>query len=186
MQRVTITLTDEIAAELDRFMAASRAQNRSEAIRDLVRRALLTRPDAPPSAPCLGVLSFTVDQSMRNLGARLAQRRLDDHDQTLAALSVPLDHSTSLEIEVMRGTVGSVGSAAEAQFLERGVAHGALALIPVAHSGPRHRHEEGPGHEHVHTLVQTGFARAASEDEGHHHHEAHHHGDHHHGDEADA
>lgn len=158
MQRITITLTDEIIDEIDRFMAASRAQNRSEAIRDLVRRALIARPDAPAASPCLGVLSFTVDQSMRNLGARLSQRRLDEHDQTLAALSVPLDHSTSLEIEVMRGTVGSVTTAAEAQFLERGVAHGAVALIPVAQTGPRHRHAEGPGHEHSHMIVQTSFA----------------------------
>jgi CopG family nickel-responsive transcriptional regulator len=161
MQRVTITLTDEILAELDRFMAQSHAQNRSEAIRDLVRRALLTRPDAPAAAPCLGILSFTVDQSIRNLGARLSQRRLNEHDQTLAALSVPLDHTTSLEIEVTRGTVGSVTTAAEAQFLERGVAHGALALVPVAQSDARHRHPEGPGQEHSHTTVQTSFSPAA-------------------------
>ncbi|SOB89981.1 CopG family nickel-responsive transcriptional regulator [Rhodobacter sp. JA431] len=164
MQRITITLTDEIAEELDLFMAQSGAGNRSEAIRDLVRRALATRPDAPPEAPCLAVMSCTVDQSVRNLGARLAQRRLDTHDRTVAALSVPLDHTTSLEIEVTRGTLGTLTRAAEAQFLERGVAHGALALIPVGHDGPRHSHahphgEHGHehGHEHSHTVVQTSF-----------------------------
>lgn len=158
MQRVTITLTDEIAEELDRFMAASQAGNRSEAIRDLVRRALLARPEAPPEAACLGVLSFTVDQTVRNLGARLARRRLDEHDQTRATLSIPLDHSTSLEVEVTRGTVGTVTAAAEALFLERGVAHGALALIPVTREGPRHVHAEGDGQEHNHIVVRTGFA----------------------------
>jgi len=158
MQRVTITLTDEIVEELDRFMSASHAQNRSEAIRDLVRRALLARPETPAQSPCLGVVSFTVDQTIRNLGARLSQRRLHDHDHTLAALSIPLDHSTSLEVEVTRGTVGTVTSGAEALFLERGVAHGAVALVPVAQAGPRHAHADGDGHEHSHIVVQTSFA----------------------------
>lgn len=160
MQRVTITLTDELAAELDRFMERSGAGNRSEAIRDLVRRALTTRPDAPPRAPCMAVTACTVDQSVRNLGARIAQRRLDTHDHTLAALSVPLDHTSSLEIEVTRGTVESVTRTAEAQFLERGVAHGTLALIPVGEDRARHCHDHphgAPAHEHSHTRVQAGF-----------------------------
>ncbi|MFD2172583.1 nickel-responsive transcriptional regulator NikR [Rhodobacter lacus] len=160
MQRVTITLTEDLATELDLFMARSGADNRSEAIRDLVRRALLARPDAPPEAPCLAVMSCTVDHGLRNLGARLAQRRLDTHDHTLAALSVPLDHTTSLEIEVTRGTLASVTRTAEAQFLERGVAHGTLALIPVRDDGARHAHDHGhgaPGHAHSHTRVQAGF-----------------------------
>ncbi|SOC10864.1 nickel-responsive transcriptional regulator NikR [Rhodobacter maris] len=160
MQRVTITLTEDLATELDLFMAKSGAGNRSEAIRDLVRRALLTRTDVPAEAPCLAVMSCTVDQGVRNLGARLAQRRLDTHDHTLATLSVPLDHTTSLEIEVTRGTVDSVTRAAEAQFLERGVAHGALALIPVGEDAARHSHEHShgaPGHEHSHIRVQAGF-----------------------------
>lgn len=140
MQRITITLTDEIVEELDRFMAASGAVNRSEAIRDLIRRALLARPDAPGAAPCLGVMSFTLEHASRGLGPRMMQRRLDGHDQTLGALSLPLDHSTSLEIEVLRGSVASLSALAQGVFLERGVAHGALALVPVAEGGPLHSH----------------------------------------------
>ena len=159
MQRITITLTDDLAAELDRFMADSRARNRSEAIRDLVRRALLNRPDAPEAAPCLGVLSFTADHSLRNLGARLAQGRLDRHDQTLAALSVPLDHQTSLEVAVMRGKLHDIRSLAEALFLERGVMHGHAALIPVVEDGPHHAHDHGDDHgiPHQHIRVQNSF-----------------------------
>lgn len=40
MQRVTITVDDELAAELDRFMAVRGYANRSEAIRDLTRSGL--------------------------------------------------------------------------------------------------------------------------------------------------
>ena len=40
MQRVTITLDDELMAELDRIIAARGYQNRSEAIRDLARAGI--------------------------------------------------------------------------------------------------------------------------------------------------
>ena len=40
MQRVTITIDDELDAELDRFMKARGYANRSEAIRDLARSGL--------------------------------------------------------------------------------------------------------------------------------------------------
>jgi len=157
MQRVTITLDDDLAAELDQFMIESDAANRSEAIRDLVRRGLATRPDAPGEASCLGVVTCTMDQSVRNLAQRVPQDRLDRHDQTVAALSIPLDHSTSLEVAVMRGKVGPVAAFAQSLFLERGVMHGALALVPVAEGHAPHVHNAGDGHEHTHTKVQPGF-----------------------------
>lgn len=156
MKRITITLSDDIAEALDAFMTDSGAQNRSEAIRDLVRRAMLDRVQGPAEAECLGVLSYTVDQSTRSLAARLAQRRLDAHDRHVAALSIPLDHTTALEIEVTRGRLGEIAAAADALFVERGVAHGALSLVPVATSGAAPvqeglaaGHLHGFGHSHA-------------------------------------
>ncbi|WP_026381812.1 nickel-responsive transcriptional regulator NikR [Afifella pfennigii] len=156
MQRVTITMTDEIADKLDRFMKASGAQNRSEAIRDLVRRALTTRSDVPPQSACLAVLSCALDQSSRNLAGRVPQSRLDRHDQNIAALSIPLDHTTSLEVAVMRGRVGELTGAAESLFLERGVMHGSLALIPIGEDSQRHAHGDN-AYEHTHLKVQSAF-----------------------------
>ena len=40
MQRITITVDDELVATLDRYMDESGHQNRSEAIRDLTRAGL--------------------------------------------------------------------------------------------------------------------------------------------------
>ncbi|TLP46104.1 MULTISPECIES: nickel-responsive transcriptional regulator NikR [Cohaesibacter] len=161
MKRITITLSDEIAADLDQYMGDSGAKNRSEAIRDLVRRAMLDRHDGPDDADCLGIVSYTVDQTKRNLGARLAKRRLDAHDRHLTSLSVPLDHSTALEIEVTQGKLGDIASAAETLFLERGVAHGALSLVPISANGKHHVHEdeeEASPHRHIH--VQQAFQKS--------------------------
>ena len=40
MQRVTITIDDDLMAELDRIIASRGYQNRSEAIRDLARAGI--------------------------------------------------------------------------------------------------------------------------------------------------
>lgn len=157
MQRITITLDDALAAELDAHMAATSTTSRSEAIRDLIRRGLSTIPDGPSDANCFGVISCTIDQSVRNLATRVPQSRLDRHDETVASLSVPLDHSTSVDVAVMRGRVADVTAYAEALFLERGVMHGTLGLIPVDEDTTAHVHNEGPSHEHTHLKVRSSF-----------------------------
>ena len=157
MQRTTIAIDDDLAAALDAYMASTGAGSLSEAIRDLVRRGLSSRPTAPAEAHCYAVVSCTVDQSVRNLAARVPLGRLDRHDQAIAALSAPLDHTTSLEVTLMRGHVGEVSAYAEALFAERGVMHGALSLIPVAEQHTSHVHQSGGAHEHQHLRVLSGF-----------------------------
>lgn len=163
MQRTTITLDDALAAQLDAYIDSAGAMSRSEAIRDLLRRGLGAQADAPEGAECYGVISYVVDQSVRNLATRLPQGRLDRHDQTIAALSVPLDHSHALEVTVMRGPARAVSHHAETLFLERGLMHGTLGLIPVTEDHAHHSHGhqsygEGAPHSHSHPRVLAGFA----------------------------
>ncbi|MCB1754223.1 MAG: nickel-responsive transcriptional regulator NikR [Gammaproteobacteria bacterium] len=157
MQRMTITLDDDLAAELDAFIERTGALSRSEAIRDLVRTGLANRMDGPEEASCFGVISYAIDQSMRNLASRIPQSRMNRHDQTIASLSVPLDHSTTIDVVVMRGRLGDVSSYAEKLFFERGVLHGNLGLIPVAEDETPHVHHDGEEHPHTHLRVRPAF-----------------------------
>ena len=157
MHRITIALDDALVDELDAHMEATGATSRSETIRDLVRRGLSTRSDSPKQAECYGVVSCAIDQSVRNLATRVPQSRLDRHDQTVATLSVPVDHSTLIDVAVMRGRVADVTAYAEALFLERGVLHGALGLIPVTEDKVTHVHNDGPPHMHTHLKVKSSF-----------------------------
>ncbi|MDR6952368.1 CopG family nickel-responsive transcriptional regulator [Ancylobacter sp. 3268] len=157
MHRTTIAIDDDLAAALDAYMESTGAANRSEAIRDLVRRGLSARREAPADAHCVGVVSCVIDQSVRNLAARVPRGRLDRHDETVAVLSAPLDHTTSIDVMLMRGHVGEVSAYAEALFAERGILHGALSLVPVAEERSSHAHPQGSTHEHSHLKVLSGF-----------------------------
>lgn len=160
MQRTTIAIDDDLAAALDAYVGSTGAASRSEAIRDLVRRGLAARPEAPAHAACFAVVSCTVDQSVRGLALRVPQGRLDRHDQTIAALSVPLGHTTSVEVTVMRGEVGAVSAYAEALFSERGIMHGSTSLIPIVEEVSSHSHGDDHAHHHHHLKVLSGFQPA--------------------------
>jgi len=162
MQRITITIEEALLADLDAFMTRSGVGNRSEAIRELLRRGL--DPEAGADAECVGVLSYTLDPSQRDLGRRIPQSRQERHDATVAALSAPLDHHASVEVAVMRGAVGEVRAYAESLLLERGVRHGRLALIPVRSSEAEHEHG-GARRRHRHTHVLDRFEERDAEED---------------------
>lgn len=155
MQRVTITIEDDLLAELDAYMERSGATNRSEALRDLMRRSLART--APAEAECIGVISYTLDLSKRDLMRRVPLRRHEQHDVAVASLSVPLDHEEAVEVTVMRGKVDEVESFANGLFLERGVRHGRLALVPVFELIEEHRHGPHGAHRHSHLKVLDSF-----------------------------
>ncbi|MCC6007611.1 MAG: nickel-responsive transcriptional regulator NikR [Rhodobacteraceae bacterium] len=163
MQRVTITIDDDLLARLDALMQETGARNRSETLRDLLRRAL--EGPTPKDAQCLGVLSCAVESARRDLGRRLAEHRLAHHDATIAALSVPLDHGAALEVIVAQGRVGAIERFANGLFLERGVRHGALSLVPVERLVERHAHGEA-AHSHEHLRLRDSFSAPPGEGEG--------------------
>ena len=154
VKRITITLDDALMAAVDTHMDVSGATNRSEAIRDLVARSL--RSDAPADAACLAVASYVLDPEKRDLGRKVPKVRQDHHDRVAAAMSVPVDHSSSLEVNILRGPVGDVQAIVNALFLERGVRHGRLSLVPLARDDAAHAHGEGTAH--VHYRVVDVFA----------------------------
>jgi CopG family nickel-responsive transcriptional regulator len=157
MQRITITIEPELLDQLDAFMAQSGATNRSEALRDLVRLGLSGRQHGSPAADCLAVVSYALDPPLRDLARRVPQGRQDRHDRTLAALSVPVDHAAAVEVAVLRGSVAEVSAYANGLFLERGIRHGTLALIPVRVEDEVHSHADGAAHRHSHLRVQESF-----------------------------
>ncbi|MGL3606788.1 nickel-responsive transcriptional regulator NikR [Rhizobium sp. G187] len=132
MQRITITLDNELMQDLDRLIAARGGQNRSEAIRDLVRAGLqqATREENA-GQPCVGVLSYVYDHAARDLSRRLTNTFHDHHDLTIASMHVHLDAENCLEVGILKGSMEDVQHFADHVTAERSVRHGSVQLIPV-------------------------------------------------------
>ena len=149
MQRITITLDDELLGEIDRVAEARGYQNRSEAIRDLAR-AGLRQPSDPvePERNCVAALVYVYDHAARQLSKRLTDAFHDHHELSLASMHAHLDHDTCMEVTILRGEAGKVQHFAEHVIAERGVRHGRLVLVPSGGGKPHPPHTEGQPHRH--------------------------------------
>jgi len=152
MQRVTITLDDDLMEALDRIIAARGYQNRSEAIRDLARAGIQQAAvETGEAETCVATLTYVYDHAARALSQRLVNAFHDHHDLSLSSLHVHLDHRTCLEVSVLRGRTEAVRHLAEHVIAERGVRHGQLVLVPAALDSEDHVHGgESEDHPHLH------------------------------------
>lgn len=131
MQRVTVTLDDELMADIDRLVAERGYKNRSEAIRDLARGGLKqTMVETGSMEDCVGVLSYTYDHHARDLAKRLTNSFHDHHGISVASMHVHLDHDRCLEVSILKGKTGEVSHFADHITAERYVTHGELVIIP--------------------------------------------------------
>src|SRR5215471_1248808 len=131
MQRVTVTLDDELMADLDRIIAARGYQNRSEAIRDLARAGIREAAQAAGGAgECVAALVYVYDHAARELSKRLVRNFHGHHDMSLATLHVHLDDASCMEVTVLKGAAREVQHFADHIIAERGVRHGRIVLIP--------------------------------------------------------
>jgi CopG family transcriptional regulator, nickel-responsive regulator len=158
MQRVTITIDDDLAEELDGFMAGRGYANRSEAIRDLARSGLQqAATEVAGSRPCVAALVYLYDHEARELPKRLTRDFHARHDLAHTTLHVHLDHESCMEVTVLKGRGAEVQQFADHIIAERGVRHGHVVYLPAdgAHShdaGARHSHS----HEHRHRKRKAG------------------------------
>lgn len=138
MERITISIEEDLLETLDALIARRGYATRSEAVRDLVRAAVA--PDQTPAlhgttpddvAPCLGTLSYVYDHARRELGRRLIETQHGRHDLTVATLHVHLDADSCLEVAILRGTAPELQTFADTVTTQRGVRYGGLHLIPA-------------------------------------------------------
>ena len=158
MQRITITIEDDLLAEIDAAAEARGYQNRSEIIRDLARAGLQQdAEDAAPSGQCVAALVYLYDHEARDLPKRLTRDFHHRHDLAQTTLHVHLDHDSCMEVTVLKGRGTDVQEFADGIIAERGVRHGHVVYMPTegAHSHERgaaatHVHGTGRGHGHAH------------------------------------
>ncbi|WFU41101.1 nickel-responsive transcriptional regulator NikR [Bradyrhizobium sp. CB82] len=130
MQRVTITIGDDLLAEIDAAAQARGYQNRSEIIRDLARTGLQqTAGDTARTGPCVAGLVYVYDHAARDLSKRLVQEFHGHHDLALATLHVDLDDDNCMEMT--RGSADEVKHFADHTIAERGVRYGRVVMIPT-------------------------------------------------------
>jgi CopG family nickel-responsive transcriptional regulator len=147
MQRLTITIDDDLLGEVDAFIARRGYATRSEAFRDLLRSGLeQADTETGESRNCIATLSYVYDHAARDLPKRLTQEAHDHSDLAQATLHVHIDSESCLEVTVLKGARTEVKAFADRVIAERGVRHGHVVMMPMSASS-----EHGSGHSHSHS-----------------------------------
>lgn len=163
MQRITISVDDELAAAFERLVEQRGYLNRSEAFRDLVRKELDAAALSGAAKParggrykavkqqhCVATVSYIYNHHERQLANRLTGMQHANHDMAVAAMHVHLDHDNCLETLILRGPLEEVRQCADALTSQTGVRHGQTHMVPVDLQEAKHRHGVAHGHPHTH------------------------------------
>jgi len=127
--RFGVSMDDELLERLDLHARRKKYPNRSEAIRDLVRGALVEEEWSSAKKEVIGVLVVVYDHRMRELSSRMLNVEHGHHGEIVTTLHLHLDHDTCLEAKVIRGKPAAVRHIADELISMKGVKYG--RLIPA-------------------------------------------------------
>ena len=126
LKRFGVAMDVSLLAAFDELIARSGYQNRSEAIRDLVRDHLVESQWRDPQAPVIGTITLVYDHHASDIEHRLTHLQHEHPEHICASTHVHLDHNNCLEVIVVRGPSDMIRDLAGQLIASRGVKHGKL------------------------------------------------------------
>jgi len=133
LERIGVSLDEELLSKFDKLIAKQGYQSRSEAIRDLVRRQLSEERLRHPKARAVAAMFLVYDHHSTKLTKSLIDvqhtHTLGPSLQVISSLHVHLDEHDCLEVIVLRGRVGEINKVAESILSMKGVKLGRLNVV---------------------------------------------------------
>ncbi len=128
LARFGVSLDEALLEPFDKLCKSKGYSNRSEAIRDLIRKALVQEAWQTSEGQGAGTLTLVYDHHKNDLARRLMRMQHDDHEIIVTTLHVHLDHYNCLEVLVLKGEAARVRALAERLISCRGVKHGTFSM----------------------------------------------------------
>ena len=139
LSRTGISLEQDLLGGFDKLIARRGYKNRSEAVRDLIREALLADV-IDSNKPVVGTLTLVYDHHIPNLAQKLTEAQHHAGAMVLAATHVHLDHHYCLEVIIMKGRSKEIQETADHVLALRGVELGKLVLTDSGAALRAHKH----------------------------------------------
>ncbi len=131
VERIGVSLDSELLSMFDKLIAKQGYQNRSEAIRDLIRQQLSDERLTHPKTKAIAAVFLVYEHHLTRLIQKLADLQHSHVLQTISSMHIHLDEHNCLEIIVLRGRVNEINKMAENILSLKGVRLGRVNLIPA-------------------------------------------------------
>ena len=132
--RFGVSIDEDLLTAFDRLIEAQGYENRSEALRDLIRERLIQHEWSREDARAVGVLCFVYDHDAHDLAHRVMHLQHDYCDDIISTLHVHLDAHNCLEAVVLRGRADDLQKLASKITSTRGIKHGQLVMTTTGES----------------------------------------------------
>jgi CopG family nickel-responsive transcriptional regulator len=150
--RFGVSVERPLLDAFDQHLARRGYENRSEALRDLVR-AELTRDAWDRGDQAIATISIIYDHHVRELTERLIEIQHEQGERVISATHVHLDHDHCLEVVLAKGPANQLKRLADRLIGAKGVISGevsGMAIVGRPHAG------HGHGHDHDHAPAADG------------------------------
>lgn len=134
--RFGVSIDEQLLGRFDQLIEEKGYVTRSEAIRDLIRAALVELKWEGGEEETVGTVTLVYNHHVRDLSDKLTEQQHAHHDQIVSALHVHLDAHNCLEVLVLRGKAREVKKIADELIGVKGVKHGKLVMSDTGHELP--------------------------------------------------
>ncbi|MEW6439794.1 MAG: nickel-responsive transcriptional regulator NikR [bacterium] len=129
--RFGVSISAVLLERFDSHISKKGYVNRSEAIRDLIRKHLVEAEWEQGDKETLGTLTILYNHHVRELADRLDDFQHEHYDHVISTLHVHLDEQNCLEVMVLRGLPAEIRSLADHILGVKGVKHGQLVMTSL-------------------------------------------------------
>jgi CopG family nickel-responsive transcriptional regulator len=155
MVRFSVAIGGELLQKFDQYRELHRHPNRSEAVRGLMRAALLEEVITNEESEAMGVVTLIYDHHASRISRRLTDVQHHHLEQVVTTTHVHLDERRCLEVILLRGPTRQIRDLADDLIGTKGVETGRLVLasaqpIPVGNGEGGNSHSHPHGHDHSH------------------------------------
>src|SRR6266516_4772155 len=106
--RVGSSIDEKLLENFDQLIEEKGYVNRSEAIRDLIRSALVELNWEGGDEETVGTVTLVYNHHVRDLSDKLTEQQHAHHHEIISALHVHLDAHNCLEVLIIRGNVKDI------------------------------------------------------------------------------
>lgn len=121
----------QLLRKFDRFVNLKGYENRSEAVRDLVRDALIQQSWEEEEQIVAGTILLFYNHHQRNLLNELTKIQHSMHHNIMSTTHFHLDHSSCLELIIVKGKARDIQELSNSMTSLKGVDYGKFTVAPV-------------------------------------------------------
>lgn len=134
LRRFGVSMEESLLESFDILIEKQGYTTRSEAVRDLVREALVKNRWEQDDNEVAGCILLFYDHHQRNLMEEMTTIQHDYHDAILATTHFHLDHHNCLEMIVVQGKTNGIRTLRDKLTSLKGVKYCKLSVSPVSNS----------------------------------------------------